>query len=65
MSHHNPHWQAAQTNGKYLVSVDVGTTSVRCLIYDEQGRELSSSMSKVFAYFVYQFFLNNLGIDFS
>lgn len=50
MSHHNPHWQTAQTDRKFIASVDVGTTSIRCFFYDENGSEVTTAMSKVFFY---------------
>jgi len=47
MSHHNPHWQTAQTDRKFIASVDVGTTSIRCFFYDENGSEVTTAMSKL------------------
>lgn len=47
MSHQSPHWQGAQTNGKYIVSVDVGTTSIRCFVFDENGSMVSSDKAEL------------------
>ena len=52
MSHQSPHWQGAQTNGKYIVSVDVGTTSIRCFVFDENGSMVSSDKAQVFIVYI-------------
>ena len=49
MSRHSRQPKSTRPDRKYIISVDLGTTSVRCFLYDEHGHVLSSAASKVFS----------------
>lgn len=37
----------SQTSDKYVLSVDIGTTSLRCHIYNQQARLMGKSQEKM------------------
>jgi len=47
MSRHSRQPKSTRPDRKYIISVDLGTTSVRCFLYDEHGHVLSSAASKI------------------